>query len=112
MTSSPSSITPPGGDQSMFPSRRRLATSSSPSSASINALPTSHSRIRGTVGSAGVADHAVLVMPSANRVYAQQGPALLAAELEALNALALDGRLSDIEVVDLSGVPYVTFSGD
>ena len=59
-----------------------------------------------------MADHAVLVLPSANRVYAQQGPALLAAELAALNALALDGRLADIEVTDLSGVPYVTFTGE
>lgn len=57
-------------------------------------------------------DHAVLVLPSANRVYAQQGPALLAAELRALNALALDGQLRDVEVTELGGVPYVTFVGE
>jgi SAM-dependent methyltransferase len=58
-----------------------------------------------------VADHAVLVLPSANRVYAQQGPRLLAAELSALNELALGGALQDIEVSELAGIPYVTFAG-
>ena len=59
-----------------------------------------------------VSEFAVLVLPSANRVYAQQGPALLAAELAALNELALGGELAAIEVTELAGVPYVTFSGD
>ena len=59
-----------------------------------------------------MADHAVLVLPSANRVYARQGPALLAAELAALNELALDGRLRGIDVSAIAGVPYVTFSGE
>ena len=58
-----------------------------------------------------MADHAVLVLPSANRVYAQQGPALLAAELAALNELALDWALTAIAVTELAGVPYVTFTG-
>jgi SAM-dependent methyltransferase len=59
-----------------------------------------------------VADHAVLVLPSANRVYAQQGPELLAAELAAMNDLALDGALADISVDTIAGVPYVTFAGE
>jgi SAM-dependent methyltransferase len=59
-----------------------------------------------------VPDHAVLVQPSANRVYATSGPALLAAELRALNELALGGRLQDIDVTELGGAPYVTFTGD
>jgi SAM-dependent methyltransferase len=57
-------------------------------------------------------DHALLVHPSANRVYARSGPALLAAELRALDELALGGRLSDIAVTELAGTPYVTFSGE
>ena len=59
-----------------------------------------------------MADHAVLVLPSANRVYAQQGPELLAAELRALNTLALNDALSAIAVTELAGVPYVTFRGE
>ena len=55
---------------------------------------------------------AVLVLPSANRVYAGDAPRLLAAELAALDHLALGGRLGDIEVTELGGVPYVTFTGD
>jgi hypothetical protein len=57
-------------------------------------------------------DHALLVQPSANRVYARAVPALLAAELGALDQLALGGRLGDIAVTELGGVPYVTFAGD
>ena len=56
--------------------------------------------------------YAVLVLPSANRVYAQSAPALLAAELAALDELALGGRLSSPEVEELGGAPYVTFTGD
>ncbi|MCU1374629.1 MAG: hypothetical protein JWO68_1915 [Actinomycetia bacterium] len=57
-------------------------------------------------------DLAVLVQPSANRVYARSGPALLAAELAALDHLALGDRLGDIAVTELGGVPYVTCSGE
>src|SRR5438105_5130650 len=42
---SPTSITPPGGDQSREPSRRRFWTSSRPSGPSTMPLATSHSRI-------------------------------------------------------------------
>lgn len=54
---------------------------------------------------------AALVLPSANRVYAGAAPRLLATELAALDLLALGGRLHDIDVTELGGVPYVTFSG-
>jgi SAM-dependent methyltransferase len=57
-------------------------------------------------------EHALLVQPSANRVYARSGAALLAAELEALDALALGGRLTGIAVTELGGAPYVTFAGE
>jgi SAM-dependent methyltransferase len=59
-----------------------------------------------------VTDLAVLVQPSANRVYSQSGPVLLAAELAALDHLALGDRLRDIAVTELGGVPYVTCSGE
>ena len=55
--------------------------------------------------------YAVLVQPSANRVFAQQAPALAAAELRALDELALGGgRFTDIDVTALGDVPYVTFT--
>src|SRR4051794_16150702 len=57
-------------------------------------------------------DHALLVQPSANRVYARSGPALVTAELAAVNDLALGGRLVDIAVTELGGAPYVPFTGD
>jgi SAM-dependent methyltransferase len=50
---------------------------------------------------------AVLVHPSANRVYAHDAPRLLAAELR-----ALDDALTDVRVERIGGVDYVTFSGD
>jgi hypothetical protein len=59
-----------------------------------------------------VARFAVLVLPSANRVYARAAPALLAAELAALDALALGGRLRDVAVTELGGAPYVAFDGE
>lgn len=56
--------------------------------------------------------YALLVLPSANRVYAGDAPRLVAAELAALDELALGGRLHDIAVTELAGVPYVTFRGE
>jgi len=55
--------------------------------------------------------YAVLVQPSANRVYAQAAPALTAAELRALDDLALGGVVTEVAVTELAGVPYVTFDG-
>lgn len=54
-------------------------------------------------------DHALLVLPSANRVYSGDAPRLVAAELTALDELALGGRLTDVTVEQLGGVAYVTF---
>ena len=55
--------------------------------------------------------YAVLVQPSANRVYAQAAPALTVAELRALDHLALGGVVTGVAVTELAGVPYVTFDG-
>jgi SAM-dependent methyltransferase len=59
-----------------------------------------------------VPELAVLVQPSANRVYSRSGPALLAAELRAIDGLALGGRLRDVGITEIGGVPYVTAGGD
>ena len=56
--------------------------------------------------------YALLVSPSANRVYAQAAPALTVAELGVLDATVLEGRLGPAETVQLAGVPYVTFTGE
>jgi SAM-dependent methyltransferase len=53
--------------------------------------------------------YAVLVQPSANRVYAGAAPALTAAELRALDRLALGGVVTGVAVTERAGVPYVTF---
>lgn len=55
---------------------------------------------------------ALLVRPSANRVYAASGPQLLEAEVAVLDATVLDGRLRDIGIRVLGGVPYLTFTSD
>ena len=56
--------------------------------------------------------YALLVSPSANRVYAQAAPALTVAELGVLDATVLEGRLGPAETVQLAGVPYVTCTGE
>ena len=55
-------------------------------------------------------DYALLLLPSANRVYADAAVDLTVAELAAFNAAALDGRLSAIEPATIAGVAYVTFA--
>ena len=55
---------------------------------------------------------ALLVSPSANRVYAHSAPSLTVAELGVLDATVLGGRLGTAEPTEIAGVPYVTFSGD
>ena len=55
---------------------------------------------------------ALLVSPSANRVYAHAAPALTVAELGVLDATVLGGRLGPAEATEIAGVPYVTFAGD
>jgi hypothetical protein len=55
-------------------------------------------------------DYALLLLPSANRVYAESAVELTVAELDVFNAAVLDGRLSDIIPATIGGVPYVTFA--
>jgi Putative RNA methylase family UPF0020 len=57
-----------------------------------------------------VSGYALLILPSANRVYAEASVALTQAELEVFSTSALDGRLQDISARMIGGVPYVTFS--
>ena len=56
--------------------------------------------------------YAMLVAPSANRVYAHAAPQLTLAELAVLDATVAQGRLGAAEVIELAGVPYVVFEGD
>lgn len=53
--------------------------------------------------------YAMLLLPSANRVYSDASPRLMAAELEVLNRSVLGGRLSGAEQRTISGIPYLTF---
>jgi SAM-dependent methyltransferase len=64
------------------------------------------------LGSTLVSSYALLLSPSANRVYAQAAPELTAAELGVLDATVLEGRLGPVEQVTLGGVPYLTFAGE
>ena len=56
-----------------------------------------------------MAAYLALVLPAVNRVYAAAAPSLAVAELAAVDALALDGRLTGIEAVEIAGVPYISF---
>jgi len=56
--------------------------------------------------------YALLLLPSANRVYADAAVELTVAELEVFNSTVLGGRLAEIEPASIGGVPYVTFSAD
>jgi len=59
-----------------------------------------------------VTRHALLIHPSANRVYAGTSVALTAAELAVANRTVLGGRLSGIGPTEIGGVPYVGFDAD
>jgi hypothetical protein len=54
----------------------------------------------------------MLVLPSANRVYAAASADLMAAELAVFNNAVLGGALSDAEPTELGGVPYLEFEAD
>jgi hypothetical protein len=58
------------------------------------------------------ARYAALLLPSANRVYAEASHELLAAELEILADAVRPGLLRDLGTDRLGGVPYVTFVAD
>jgi hypothetical protein len=55
--------------------------------------------------------YALLILPSANRVYSGTAVALAQAELEVFGRTVLGGRISDIGAEVIGGVPYLTFSG-
>jgi SAM-dependent methyltransferase len=59
-----------------------------------------------------MSSYALLVSPSANRVYARAAAALTVAELAVLAETVLDGLVSAASVEQVAGVEYVTFDGD
>ncbi|GAA2630175.1 SAM-dependent methyltransferase [Dactylosporangium fulvum] len=59
-----------------------------------------------------MAQYALLILPSTNRVYADASVALTRAELAAFNRAVLDGRLSEPAEEPIGGVPYVTFEAE
>jgi hypothetical protein len=56
--------------------------------------------------------YALLILPSANRVYAQASVALTRAELELFSQVVLGGRVQAISASVIGGIPYVTFSAE
>ena len=54
--------------------------------------------------------YALLILPSANRVYAGASVALTQAELEVFSRSVLDGRISDVSAELIGGVRYVMFT--
>jgi SAM-dependent methyltransferase len=54
--------------------------------------------------------HAMLLLPSANRVYADAAVGLTLAELSVFNDTVLESALSHLEATSIAGVPYVTFT--
>ncbi|WP_279582730.1 TRM11 family methyltransferase [Fodinicola feengrottensis] len=56
--------------------------------------------------------YALLIAPSANRVYADASVALLTSELAVFNHTILGGRLADIAERTIAGVRYVGFHAD
>jgi SAM-dependent methyltransferase len=59
-----------------------------------------------------VADYALLIRPSSNRVYADSATALARAELALFSRTVLGSPLTDLAQRLIGGVPYVTFSAD
>jgi SAM-dependent methyltransferase len=59
-----------------------------------------------------MSSYALLVSPSANRVYAQSAAILTIAELGVLSETVLPGRLVDVRNETIAGVEYVAFEGD
>src|ERR1700733_2078363 len=57
-----------------------------------------------------MAGYALLILPSANRVYAGASTILTQSELRVFNNSVFDGRLCDLSATAIGGVPYVTFT--
>lgn len=53
--------------------------------------------------------YAMLIAPSANRVYSQQATRMVANEIAVLALGALSGEVEDLGEAEFGGVPYVTF---
>lgn len=66
----------------------------------------------GAEGPAAGQRYALLLAPSANRVYADQAPRLAAAELAAFDRGVLTAGLNGIDQLSLGGVPYLGFRAD
>jgi hypothetical protein len=56
--------------------------------------------------------YALLILPSANRVYAGSAPGLAVAELAVFSASVLGGRAGGAVPATIGGVPYLTFEGE
>jgi hypothetical protein len=54
----------------------------------------------------------MLLLPSANRVYASASPELASAELEVFSESVLGGALSDTALTHRGGVPYLEFTAE
>jgi SAM-dependent methyltransferase len=59
-----------------------------------------------------MARYALLILPSANRVYAGASVALTRAELALFGETVLGGRVGEAAAEVIGGVPYVTFEAD
>jgi Putative RNA methylase family UPF0020 len=57
-----------------------------------------------------MARYALLIQPSANRVYSGAAAALTQAELAVFGQSVLDGRIGDVSEAAIGGVGYVTFA--
>jgi predicted RNA methylase len=56
--------------------------------------------------------YAMLISPSANRVYARTAARMAANEIRVLSAHALDGAIEEVEETVIGGVPYLVFRSD
>ncbi len=59
-----------------------------------------------------MADYAILILPSLNRVYSGTAVTLTQRELAVFNTTVLGGRLGETTETEIGGVPYVTFTAD
>ena len=59
-----------------------------------------------------MAQYALLILPSTNRVYAESSTELTMAELALFGQAALDQPVHDIARTTIGGVPYVTFEAE
>jgi Putative RNA methylase family UPF0020 len=59
-----------------------------------------------------MARYALLILPSANRVYSGASAALAQAELQVFSGSVLDDRVGEVSETTIGGVAYVTFAVD